>query len=295
VEKLLYRIIGEDIDFRTVLADEGMYIMADSNQLEQVFINLIGNSRDAMPKGGELVLKTEAVLIDDDFIRTHAFGKPGKYAEISVSDSGTGMDEATREKIFEPFFTTKDVDKGTGLGLSIIYGIIKQHKGYIDVQTSPGEGTIFKIYLPIVDTPAYTISEVRQTDPLPVRGTETILVAEDNEMILKLITTILTEYGYKVITACDGEDALNKYVESKDAIDFVISDLVMPKKSGRDLHDKIKILNPDIKILFLSGYSEELMHREDMIEQNINLMSKPVNTNDLLKKVRELLDTKCIH
>ncbi len=295
VEKLLYRIIGEDIDFRTVLADEDMYIMADSNQLEQVFINLIGNSRDAMPKGGELVLTTGPVFIADDFIRTHGFGKPGSYAMISVSDSGTGMDDATREKIFEPFFTTKDVDKGTGLGLSIIYGIIKQHNGYIDVQTSPGEGTIFKIYLPIVNTPAYTISEVRQTDSLPVRGTETILVAEDNEMILKLITTVLTEYGYNVITACDGEDALNKYIESKDSIDLVISDLVMPKKSGRDLHNEIKILDPDIKILFLSGYSEELMHREDIIEQDINLMSKPVNTNDLLKKIRGLLGTECIH
>lgn len=290
LEKFLLRIIGEDIAFKTIFTEEELNVMADINEMEQVLMNLITNARDAMPRGGLLILKTQSVKIDDEFMQCYGYGKSGMYALISISDTGMGMDGKTKEMIFEPFFTTKEVNKGTGLGLSIIYGIIKQHNGYINVYSEPGTGTTFNIYLPLIKQ-TLKVSREKQADvSVPVGGTETILVAEDDTLIRKFVTAILTEFGYRVIAAEDGEDAINKFVDNKDSIQFVISDVIMPKKSGRELYEKIKSIKPEVKILFLSGYSKELIHKKDLLEEGIEIIPKPVKPDDLLRKIRKRLD-----
>ncbi len=290
LEKMLLRIIGEDIEFRTVLSESDLHLMMDFNQMQQVLMNLVSNARDAMPKGGLLTISTETFEIDSAFLNSHGFGEPGSYALVSISDTGMGMDETTKEKIFEPFFTSKEVGKGTGLGLSIVYGIIKQHKGYIDVNSKPGEGTTFKIYLPVMTEAVEDMGVNQHKASAPTGGTETILVAEDNKMVMTLITSILTESGYKVITAEDGEKALTKFMEHKDSIQFIISDVIMPKKSGSEVYEEINKIRPDIKCLFLSGYSPERMHQNGIIEKGAHFMSKPIKPDDLLRKVREILD-----
>jgi CheY-like chemotaxis protein len=262
--------------------------MADSGHIEQVLMNLATNARDAMPEGGILSIETGLVEIDDELIKTHGYGKQGKYAFISVTDSGVGMDEETRQKIFEPFFTTKEVDKGTGLGLSVIYGIIKQHDGFIDVYSEPGKGTKFKIYLPQIKA---GIKEAAKTELFSVeKGTETVLVAEDNESVRRLIKDILQQYGYKVIEAGDGEEAIENYKEQEEEIDLLLLDVIMPKRNGKEVYEEIKGMKPDVKALFLSGYSEDLLQKKGVLEKGINFIFKPVAVNDLLRKVRGVLD-----
>lgn len=206
MEGLLSRIIGEDIELRTVLTDKDLTVMADRGQIEQVIMNLVTNARDAMPEGGSLSITTELVEIDRDFINNHGYGESGMYALITVTDTGMGIDKKMMDKIFEPFFTTKEIGKGTGLGLAMVYGIIKQHDGYINVYSEPGKGTIFKIYLPVIK--AKTKEKEPSTIQFPVGGTETVLVAEDDKALRKLIKTVLSEFGYNVIDAVDGEDAM---------------------------------------------------------------------------------------
>ncbi|MBI3583966.1 MAG: GAF domain-containing protein [Nitrospinae bacterium] len=219
-EKLLTRIIGEDIELKVNLSEEDIVLMADSGQIEQVLLNLATNARDAMPEGGSLTIDTKAVDIDESFAKTHAFSKTGLHAMIIVSDSGAGMDEATMEKIFEPFFTTKGAGKGTGLGLSIVYGIIKAHDGYINVYSEAGKGTTFKIYLPIVQS---EVEGAKEKELIPPKGgTETILLAEDEMRVRDLTKNLLEGYGYKVIEALDGEDAIKKFNENRDSIQFLM-------------------------------------------------------------------------
>jgi signal transduction histidine kinase/CheY-like chemotaxis protein len=288
VEKLLLRVIGEDIKLTTICREEAVTVMADSGHIEQVLMNLATNARDAMPEGGILSIETGLVEIDDELIKTHGYGKQGKYAFISVTDSGVGMDEETRQKIFEPFFTTKEVDKGTGLGLSVIYGIIKQHDGFIDVYSEPGKGTKFKIYLPQIKA---GIKEAAKTELFSVeKGTETVLVAEDNESVRRLIKDILQQYGYKVIEAGDGEEAIENYKEQEEEIDLLLLDVIMPKRNGKEVYEEIKGMKPDVKALFLSGYSEDLLQKKGVLEKGINFIFKPVAVNDLLRKVRGVLD-----
>ncbi|MBU1163832.1 MAG: PAS domain S-box protein, partial [Proteobacteria bacterium] len=259
VEKLLSRLIGEDIEIRTMLADKDLTIMADSSQIEQVLMNLATNARDAMPEGGLLTISTELVELDKYFIKTYGYNvKPGMYSLISVTDSGSGMDEGTRKKIFEPFFTTKELGRGTGLGLAIIYGIVKQHNGFVDVFSKPGEGTTFKIYLPVIKS---AIKET-EADTLPPQkgGTETVLVAEDDETVREIIKTILDRFGYKVIEAVDGEDAVTLFKKNK--IDLVILDVIMPKKNGKEAYDEMKDFCPEIKAIFTSGYTTEIIDKK---------------------------------
>ncbi len=290
LEKFIMRIIGEDIEFRTVLTPDDLNVMADLSQMEQILMNLAANARDSMPKQGKLTIRTEAVRIDNEFIKFHGYGAEGQYSLISISDTGTGMDEQTREKIFEPFFTTKEVNKGTGLGLSIVYGIIKQHNGFINVYSEPGEGTNFRIYLPLNTKAAeYPEGELFET-AVPAGGTETILIAEDNAMIRDLITTVLEESGYNVITAEDGEVAVNKFMENKNNIHLSLLDAIMPNKYGIDVYREIQKAKPDSKVIFMSGYPAETMHQKDINEDNINFISKPVKPDDILRKVREVLD-----
>jgi PAS domain S-box-containing protein len=288
VESLLVRVIREDIKLKTTLTSKKCIVMADVGQMEQVLMNLATNARDAMRKGGFLGISTDIVELDNDYIKTHGYGTAGRYALVSVSDTGVGMDEKTKERIFEPFFTTKGVGKGTGLGLAIVYGIIKQHNGYINVYSEPGKGTTFRIYLPIIE------SEVEKKKPeahiVHKGGTETILIAEDEEDVRKVIKIVLEGYGYTVIEAVDGEDAIDKFKVNKDKIHLLLFDVIMPNKNGREAYDAINEMKPGINALFMSGYSEDVVYKKDLIGKGLPLIAKPVSPTELLKKVREALD-----
>jgi PAS domain S-box-containing protein len=290
VGKLLTRLIGEEIELKTRITDAYLTVMADSIQIEQVLMNLCTNARDAMPNGGLLLIETEMVEVGEEFIRIHGYGKPGMYALLTVSDTGVGMDKKTRDRIFDPFFTTKEVGKGTGLGLAMVYGIIKQHNGYINVYSDPGKGTNFKIYLPLsasaLEEPAMTTSLVLH------RGTETILLAEDDGSVRELTATVLKNFGYTVIEAVDGEDAVEKFMENKDRVNLLIFDVIMPKKNGKEAYNDIQAVSSGVKVLFLSGYTANLIHKKGILENDANFLMKPVLVNILLKKVRELLDEK---
>ena len=287
VEGMLQRLIGEDIEFKTSLADKDIFVMVDPGQIEQVLMNLCTNARDAMPHGGLLSISTDIAELDKDDIKIRDLEKPGRYAFISFSDTGCGMDEKTQQSIFEPFFTTKEAGKGTGLGLSIVYGVIKQHNGNVAVYSEPGKGTTFKIYLPLIKSvPEAKVSEVIT----PKGGTETILITEDNKEVRVLTRQVLEEFGYKVIEAVDGEEAINKFQENKDVIKLVILDVIMPRKSGKEAGDEIKKIKPDARILFTSGYTVDSIHKQGIIEKGMDFISKPVTPHDLLVKVRGILD-----
>jgi len=266
--------------------------MADSDQMEQVLINLATNARDAMPRGGTLTITTKVIELDDVFIKVHGYGEMGEYALISVKDTGTGMDKETLRRIFQPFFTTKEVGKGTGLGLSIVYGIIKQHGGYINVESEPGKGAAFRIYLPLIKS---TVEEGKPT-PLPayLNGTETILLAEDEEEVRNLTKSLLEEADYKVIEAVDGYDTINKFMKNKDTINFLLLDVIMPTKNGREAYEEIRKIRPGIKALFMSGYSESVIHQKTILKEGLYYISKPFSQTALLKKVREILDNSIV-
>jgi len=301
VEKLLLRIIGEDIEMKTILNPppppfdkggqggiEDLVVMADSGQIEQVLMNLATNARDAMPDGGLLSIETERIEIDEEYIKTHGYGEPGMYALISFTDTGAGMDEMTRERIFEPFFTTKEVGKGTGLGLSMIYGIIKQHNGYINVYSEVGKGTTFKIYLPLTEA---EIKEIKPSEPAPsISGKETILLAEDDADVRKFTKYVLEEFGYTVVEAVDGEDAIHKFMEYKDRIEFLLLDVIMPKKNGKEVYEEIKKVSPDVKALFMSGYTANVVHKRGILEEGLDFVLKPISPTVLLRKIRKVLE-----
>lgn len=288
VEKLVGTLITEDITLKTELAAGELTVMADPAQIDQVLMNLATNARDAMPDGGLLLIETATVELDNEFIKRHFYGEPGTYALLSVTDTGTGMDEITMMKIFEPFFTTKEPEKGTGLGLAMTYGIIKQHNGFINVYSKVGKGTTFKIYLAVIN------AEVEKTKPAEVvsvrYGTETILVAEDDEALRKLAKTILENVGYNVIEAEDGEEAIDKFMHNKEKIQLLLLDLIMPKKNGREVYEALRETKPGIKALFLSGYTANLIHEKGILGKEFNFIMKPVGIHELLLKVREVLD-----
>jgi PAS domain S-box-containing protein len=289
VERLLSRLIGEDVEFKCILTDEDVTVLADAGQLEQILMNLATNARDAMPDGGYLYIETRRVDLDEALAKAHDVRKPGAYAQVLVTDSGMGMDQKTRERIFEPFFTTKDVGKGTGLGLAMVYGIIKQHNGFVEVESEIGMGTTLKIYLPL----APRAMETPSVDLPPVKGgAETILVAEDDETVRKFITSVLTQFGYTVIQAEDGEDAVRKFMANRGAVKLLLLDIMMPKKNGKEVYDKIRIFEPGVKALFLSGYAADIMSQKGLLEKGLNFIDKPIPMNDLLRKVRAVLDGK---
>jgi PAS domain S-box-containing protein len=288
IEKFLLRLINEDVALKTILCDEDLIIMADSGHLDQVFMNLAANARDAMPQGGTITISTTVTTIGEDPGSINGQMRPGPYALIAVADTGTGMDEKTKERIFEPFFTTKAAGKGTGLGLSTVYGIIKQHNGHIEVDSKPGKGTIFSIYLPVVN------KDIERKAPVPImtapRGKgETVLVAEDQEQVRRLMTTMLESYGYKVLQAVDGEDAVRLFMANKD-VDLLVLDAVMPKKNGKQVYDKVKRVRSDTKVLFVSGYAGDVIQQKGLFEEKLNFLSKPVLPNTLLQKIRDILD-----
>ncbi|MGE5892760.1 MAG: PAS domain-containing protein, partial [bacterium] len=284
VEKFLLRIIGEDIELKTVLHHEPLMVMADSGQIEQILMNLATNARDAMSEGGALTITTSRGRPDHQFIP----GKQGEYALISFTDTGIGMDDKTKEKVFEPFFTTKEVGKGSGLGLSIIYGIVKQHSGHIAIQSEHGKGTVVKIYLPLIkaehDGTSLSLPAIRMT------GTETILLGEDEKEVRMVTKAVLEESGYTVIDASDGEETLSRFREHEKTIDLLILDVVMPKINGKEVYERVKQMRPDLKVLFVSGYTDSIIDKKGILDAGLHFLSKPVSPNDLLKKVREILD-----
>jgi nitrogen-specific signal transduction histidine kinase/CheY-like chemotaxis protein len=293
LEQLLQRVIGEDIELKIYLSHQEAPVLADSGQIEQVLMNLCANARDAMPQGGTLMIETEIVEFDEEYVRIHTFTKPGKYMLVSISDTGFGMDGQTRAKIFEPFFTTKEVGKGTGLGLSMAYGIVRQHDGYINVYSEKGRGTTFKIYLPVAEGEASAVQAKPALEFAPtVTGTETILLAEDEPALREYAKDVLEKHGYQVITAENGEDALEKYKRYSIAIDLLVFDVIMPKKNGKEAYDEIRRQRPDMKALFMSGYTANIIHNKGVLEVGLELIAKPFTPSSLAKKVRVVLDKK---
>ncbi len=289
VEALLVRLIGAEIELRVTLKDPHLTVMADSVQLEQVLMNLATNARDAMPGGGIFTISTGRAELDGQYIKLHGYGTPGEYALITVSDTGTGLDDRTRERIFEPFFTTKETGKGTGLGLSIVYGIVKQHNGYINVYSEPGTGTTFKIYLPLVkESPVDASCTIHDAAS---GGSEVILMAEDEAEVRNTTRAVLEEFGYTVIEAADGEDAVMKFIKNRNSVQLLLLDVIMPKMNGKETYEEIKALRPDIKAIFTSGYDVEIMHKKGYIGKDCPFVPKPVLPESLLRAVRETLDT----
>ncbi|MCX8031474.1 MAG: PAS domain S-box protein [Thermodesulfovibrionales bacterium] len=287
LQNMLERIIGEDIELKVFLCEEDLLVMADVNQLEQVLINLAANARDAMPKGGLIIIETEAIDIDDDYKMVHGFSSSGKHALISFTDFGVGISKEIIDKIFEPFFTTKEPGKGSGLGLSMVYGIIKQHQGHINCYSEPNKGTTFKIYLPLTYRRSLQIKTVRTFSSL--QGNETILLAEDDENLRNLTRYIIERYGYKVIEAKDGIDAVEKFKENKDSINLLLFDVIMPRLNGKEAYDEIVKLRSDIPIIFMSGYTANIIHKKGIIEEGLNTLFKPIKPTKLLEKIREVL------
>jgi signal transduction histidine kinase/CheY-like chemotaxis protein len=287
LEKMLRRILGEDIDFVQELAPDLGVVVADPGQVEQVLMNLVVNARDAMPEGGRLTIATCNVELD----ASHASLKPGPYVQISVSDTGWGMDEQTRRRLFEPFFTTKEKGKGTGLGLPTVYGIVKQSGGEIRVSSEPGRGTSFEILLPRELSARAVPTVIPSKVPGRIRGTETILIVEDEEALRKVAARTLDKAGYKVLTAGDGTEALLKSEQYADHIDLVVTDVVMPGIGGRTLSQEFSKRRPTTKILYMSGYTDDTIVYHGVLEAGTHFLGKPFTEADLSRKIREVLDS----
>jgi PAS domain S-box-containing protein len=286
--KMLKRLIGEDIALVTVLAPDLWAVKADPGQIEQVVMNLAVNARDAMPDGGKLTIETANQELGTEYTEEHRLVPPGSYVLLSVSDTGTGMDEATKARLFEPFFTTKEKGKGTGLGLATVYGIVKQSGGFIWVYTELGQGTTFKVYLPRVDEAVAAPSA--PASPQSLRGTETILLAEDAAPVRSVAREVLRRHGYRVLSAADGRTALELADTHTGTIDLLITDVIMPEMSGRQLADRLMERLAKLKVLFVSGYTDDAIVRHGILEPGIAFLQKPFSPEALARKVREVLD-----
>jgi len=287
-QKMLQRLIGEDVELVLHLGLNVGNIKADPGHVEQAIVNLAVNARDAMPMGGHLRIETCDVVLDENYARTHMGVKPGNFTMIAVSDDGHGMDAETRRHIFEPFFTTKEKGKGTGLGLATVYGIVKQTGGDIWVYSEPGQGTTFKLYFPRVSEP---LSESSGGDPSATRqsGGETILVVEDEQAVRDLTVRILRQLGYTILTASSGAEALEVSAAHAGHIDVLLTDVVMPNMSGRQLADHILASRPKTRILFLSGYTENTVVHHGVLDAGVDFLPKPFSRENLSRKLREVL------
>jgi PAS domain S-box-containing protein len=290
IDKMLRRLIGEDIRLTSILAQDLGLIKADPGQIEQVMLNLCVNARDAMPRGGQLTIETANVTLDAAYARAHPEVEPGPYVMLVVTDTGCGMDAATQARIFEPFFTTKGVGKGTGLGLATVYGIVKQSGGSIYVYSEVGRGTSFKVFLPRVADAAPAASRGDKTSPVRLGRQETLLVVEDDPAVRALTRTVLKSSSYDVIEACDPEDALRWVEEHPEPIHLLVTDVVMPGMSGRVLAERLKQVRPEIKVLFVSGYTDDAVVRHGLLEAEVAFLQKPFSPDALARKVREVLD-----
>jgi len=289
-DKMLRRIIGEDIEL-VILSSENLgRVKIDPSQIEQVIFNLAVNARDAMPSGGRFTIETANVELDEEYARAHIGVVPGHYVRLSVSDTGVGMSPEVKEKVFEPFFTTKDKGKGTGLGLSTVYGIVNQSKGNIWVYSEPGHGTTFKIHLPRVEGALDALHEQDETDSFP-RGSETVLLVEDEPSVRDLANRLLRKQGYRVLEAPNGGEALRIVRENNgEKIHLLLTDVVLPQMGGKELADNLKIFRPDIKVLYTSGYTDYAIVHHGVLESGTHFLQKPFSLKTLSRKVREALD-----
>ncbi|MBE3037486.1 MAG: response regulator [Chloroflexi bacterium] len=288
-EKMLRRLIREDVELILNLNRESVHVMVDPSQVSQILMNLAANGRDAMPQGGKLIIETSTVDFTAQVATGHGELQPGRYAMVAVSDTGIGMDDATKSHLFEPFFTTKELGKGTGLGLATVYGIVKQSAGYIYAYSELGKGTTFKIYLPRTDT---AVSEERRSEPgESLRGTETILLVEDEEELRNLVRVILQNNGYMVIEAENGKEAVRKCREIGSDIRAMVTDVVMPQMGGKEAVRQIRQFCPRLVVLFMTGYTEDFIALNEMLEDGMVILQKPLRAEDLLRQLRKSLDS----
>jgi CheY-like chemotaxis protein len=287
--ELVQRLVGEHIGVKTLLAPDLGRVRADPAQLEQVIMNLAANARDAMPAGGKLTIETANAELDETYTSAHVAVKPGRYVMLSVTDTGVGMDESTMSQVFEPFFTTKPVGHGTGLGMATVYGIVKQSGGSIWAYSEPGRGSTFKIYLPEAGgalSPTRLLVEATGK----MGAGETILLVEDEEPVRRIAERILTGEGYRVLVAADGEEAMDIANQAQGKIHLLLTDVVMPKMNGNQLAEKVAERNPRLRVLYMSGYTDDVIVRHGMLKPDTQFIGKPFNSAALRRKVREVLD-----
>jgi two-component system, cell cycle sensor histidine kinase and response regulator CckA len=289
MEKMLRRLLGEDVDLALFPGDAAGSIQADPTQIEQIVMNLVVNARDAMPVGGKLSIEVSSVVLDGAYVSTHTEVSPGSYVMLAITDTGVGMTAAVREHIFEPFFTTKGTGKGTGLGLSTVFGIVKQSHGHIWVYSEPGNGTTFKVYFPRVEGGAPAVSPPSLA-PSTLMGNETILLVEDDEQVRVMLCLLLRRHGYQVLDAQNGGEAFLTSEQHQGEIHLLLTDVVMPRMNGRQLADRLRPLRPRMKVLFMSGYTDKAVVHQGVLEADAAFLQKPLTPNGLLRKTREVLD-----
>jgi CheY-like chemotaxis protein len=287
-EKMLRRLIGEDVRLATLLQPRISSVRADMGQLNQVILNLAVNARDAMPQGGSLTLETRELDLDAAYAEAHPEVRPGRYVLLTVTDTGRGMAPDVQARIFEPFFTNKAEGRGTGLGLAVVLGIVRQSGGHIDVESRPGGGAKFKIYLPTVHGLAE--GPAQSASPSPVGGSETVLLVEDEEPVRSVTTLLLEALGYRVLQAENGQDALRLFEANREKIDLLMADVVMPDLSGREVAEALQAMDPHLKVLFQSGYTDDTVVRRGILRAEVAFLKKPFSLDDLARKVREALD-----
>jgi PAS domain S-box-containing protein len=288
LDKMLRRIIGEDIDLRTTLASNPATVRADPSQLEQIVMNLTVNARDAMPKGGQLRIQTETVTLDERYAAAHVGVKPGTFVRLRVTDTGTGMDAATQKRVFEPFFTTKEAGRGTGLGLSMVYGIVQQSGGHIVLDSELGQGTTFSIYLPEAEEPA-AAPQIRRPQTRPPAGAGSVLVVEDDDEVRQVTVRMLRDQGYKVVDTGKADAARTLALEHRAGIDVLLVDIVMPSMSGAALAEELTEVLPGLRVLYMSGYAGALVDREIKLTSSSDYIEKPFSPSVLGKKIADLL------
>ncbi len=291
--EMLRQLIGENIDLRIICKPDVPAIRADLSQLESALANLVVNARDAMPRGGRLTIETADVVLDDDYCATHVGVRAGRYARVSVSDTGVGMSQEIQSRIFEPFFTTKEAGKGSGLGLATVYGIVKQSGGNIWVYSEQGRGSTFKVYLPVDETAVAAIPQPDAGRGQWSKGTETVLLVEDAPMIRRLAREIIQRAGYTVIEAADAEQAM-RLAGQHERIELLLTDLIMPGPSGVELAEQLRRLRPDIRVLYMSGYTDNVIVRNGMLGESASFLQKPFTPAELLRKLRHVLDAQPI-
>ncbi len=294
MEMMLRRLLGEDIELRSPMSLVEQRIMADPGQIEQVIMNLAVNARDAMPQGGKITVETKAVTLDEAFTAPYVGAKAGPHVLLSVSDTGCGMSPATLARVFEPFFTTKEVGKGTGLGLATVFGIVRQSGGLVCVDSLVGSGTTFSIYFPVTAGTVNPLPEPVSLERRSLFGTETVLLVEDEGRVRDLVRTILEKFGYIVLDAQSGGDALLLCEQHTDGIDLLLTDVVMPRMSGRQLAERLAVIRPEMKVLYMSGYTSDAVLRHGVHDATIAFIQKPITPSALARRVREALDSEYV-
>ena len=292
MEKMLRRLIGEDVEMATICAAGGGKVLVDPGQIEQVVMNLAVNARDAMPTGGRITIETSDVVLDESDVADLEGAVPGPHVRLAVRDTGVGMDRATQARMFEPFFTTKEQGKGTGLGLATVFGVVRQSGGTIAVDSEPGKGTTFEVYFPLAEGTVSVRSDIPSSERSTLRGKETVLLVEDEEGVRVLARTILQKFGYHVLEAQNPGDALLLCEQHASSIDLLLTDVVMPRTSGRKLAERLLLLRPGMKVLFMSGYTDDAVVRHGIQDSTIAFLQKPITPDLLARKVREVLDAK---